>query len=316
MKKSSKGRAERRKNPRSRGAKGKPSSVVARPDLDSCHHCAAEIGNQERALFVEEELGRIFCSEKCIADYFSPDIGRLEKEYFRLTKAGDLTPRERETYSHLRWITLQEPDEVWRQKTIEGDNRFTLISQFEPGSKKVWSICICLFLKGEPSFLYLAFATRNAAMVEHYRRGERVEWTKAAETTDETQGSNHLAGPWTEDEMLRAQMGNERNSNDIPQEEFKAYERFVQETVEDPDELWSVKLTENSASLYHFVKLFGKEDPSFWYIVVAKETGKEEEIEIVDVFPTRDVNLVNQYRRGELEMSKEEDKNSSGRVVH
>src|ERR1700737_4752293 len=42
-------------------------------DPDSCHHCAKNLaGDNDRALFVEEEIGRIFCSESCIAAFFTP----------------------------------------------------------------------------------------------------------------------------------------------------------------------------------------------------------------------------------------------------
>ncbi|MEO7161335.1 MAG: hypothetical protein ABI041_00300, partial [Bdellovibrionia bacterium] len=52
-------------------------------DKELCENCSKDLSRTERALFVEEEVGRIFCSESCIAAFFTPDITRLEKEYFR-----------------------------------------------------------------------------------------------------------------------------------------------------------------------------------------------------------------------------------------
>jgi hypothetical protein len=143
-----------------------------------CENCLKDLSQIDRALFVEEEVGRIFCSETCIAAYFTPEISRLEKEYFRRLSSNDLSAEERDHLSHLRWMTLQSPDEVWREKTLSGDYRYTLISELQPEDRAIWSVCICLFLRGEPSFLFLAFQTKNAAMVAAYRKGERVEWVK------------------------------------------------------------------------------------------------------------------------------------------
>src|SRR6185437_11906083 len=82
---------------------------------ETCQHCSKTLMSDERALFVEEEVGRIFCSEACIAAFFAPEIERLEKDYLRKVSGSDLSKEERESFSHLRWITLQEPDEIWRE---------------------------------------------------------------------------------------------------------------------------------------------------------------------------------------------------------
>jgi hypothetical protein len=293
-------------------------------------NCSKELEGRERALFVEEEVGRIFCSETCIADYFTPDIERLEREYNRRLSPSDLMGEERESLAHLRWITLQEPDEVWREKTLTGDYRFTLISEFQPGDRKIWCICICLFLRGEPSFLFLAFPTRNAAMVSAYRRGERVEWVRPAQESrspqrsqedERTQGNQKemmdgLASDWTEDETLRAQLIQERRSDDISPEDFALYQSCLEETLESPDEVWSLQLAgPDTLKLYHFIRHYQNESPSVWYIIVAKETEEEEQIEILDAFPTRDANLADRYRRGQQEVGTQ-DTRSLGKVVH
>ena len=295
---------------------------------ETCQNCGKVLVTDDRALFVEEEIGRIFCAESCITAYFSSEIERLEKEYYRRLSRDDLTQAERERYAHLRWITLQEPDEIWREKTLSGDHRYTLISEFRPGASRLWCVCICLFLKGEPSFLYMAFTTRNAGMVATYRRGERVEWakdsrsgalsaspepsedTEAEEETDASDDAVHsdrLADDWTDDETFLAEVNQERREDDIPQEEFPAFERCLEETLETPDEVWSCRLGQSSAKLYHFIRHY-KPDPDdeqgkgYWYVIVARELEDDEQIEVVDAFPTRDGMLVDRYRRGEQEV--------------
>jgi hypothetical protein len=320
---------------------GATSAGTAVLSEESCQHCTKVLMSDERALFVEEEVGRIFCSEACIAAFFAPEIERLEKDYHRKVSGSDLSKDERDSYSHLRWITLQEPDEIWREKTLSGDHRYTLMSEFQPGSKRIWSICICLFLKGEPSFLYLAFTTKNAALVNSYRKGERVEWAKGAsgeKVTEEQmlsqeQRSDRLADSWTEDETFLAQVNQERRADDISPEDFPLFEKCIEETLETPDEVWNCQPSEQAARLYHFIRYypagapgipeieaaddFGVEDGTgpvsglgsgneessgIWYIVIAREAEEEEQIEILDAFPTRDSALVDRYRRGDQEV--------------
>lgn len=304
--------ADRRKKPRQKKV------PVLKPAEDVCQNCGRDLSGGQKALFVEEEVGRIFCSEACIASYFTPDIERLEKEFFRNLSSHDLSATEREQLSHLRWLTLQEPDEVWREKTLEGDYRFSLISEFQPGNKRIWCVCVCLFLRGEPSFLYLAFPTREPAMVGRYRRGERVQLTRSVvpEAQEGEQPTDRLADNWTEDETIRAQLIQERSEKDIPFEEFSLYQSCIEETLETPDEVWSLRVHHGEhKSLYHFIRHYPDEPPGVWYIIVARETDEDEQIEILDAFPTRDSSLVERYRRGKQEIGGEEDR-PSARVIH
>ena len=285
-----------------------------------CSQCSKKLTKAKNIFFVEEEVGRIFCSEACISKFFSPEIERLEKEYFQYLNPTDLSNTERENLSHLRWMTLQEPDEAWFEKTEEGDHRFTLISEFKPGKKKIWCVCICLFLRGEPSFLYLSFPTSNSAMAGLYRRGERINpediGKMGVNRPPPAAPTDSLADEWTEDETIRAQLKKERRPNDIPLAEFSVYEPCLEETLKNPDEVWSVhNKPQRSPMLYHFVRFYSDREPSVWYIVIARETKDQEQIEILDAFPTRDPELVDCYRQGTQEVGPS---NSVGkaRMVH
>ena len=314
------------KKPADRRKKARGGGSARRQQLkqdEICKSCNKDLRNEERALFVEEEIGRIFCSENCIATFFAPEVARLEKEYFKQLVSSDLTDDDRQGLAHLRWITLQEPDEVWREKTLAGDQRYTLISEFQPADQPVWYICICLFLRGEPSFLYLAFPTRNPAMVDHYRKGERVEWVKSESGESPAPAPSAkepvvdgLADAWTEDETLRAQLTQGRKADDIPQEEFSLYQACIEETLESPDEVWTLRTgDEDSMRMYHFIRQYPDENPSFWFVIVAKETEDAEQIELLDTFPTKDSELVDRYRRGDQEIGLR-DLQTPSRLVH
>ncbi len=313
------------------------------------------MGPGDRALFVEEEVGRSFCSEDCIGGYFAHEVERLESDYQQRLSSSDLSASEREKLAHLRWPTLREPDEVWREKTLSGDYRYTLISQFH-NDKPVWCVCISLFLKGEPSFLFMSLLTRNAALVEHYRRGERMSWVKrnaseknigqSLDFSPEQQALDGTVIPesdpdlmeaagfstapadglaldgWSVEESLRATSSGERSADDIPPEEFAAYQSCLEETLQGPDELWSLEASneEEDVRLYHFIKHYADED-GFWYLIIAREVpatdAEEEHLEVLDAFPTRDAELVGRYRQGQQELDNTvEEPVSTARVLH
>lgn len=278
---------------------------------DRCYYCDRGLETNDRALLVEEELGRVFCSEECIASSFAPEIERLEKDYFNHLSPTDLTGEEREKAAHLRWVTLEEPDEVWRVKQQNGDDHYVLISEFTPGDYPIWLVCICLFLRGEPSFLFLAFPTKNAAMVDHYRKGERVEWTKRAPSNAQAGGEQVVDGladsapaSWSE--------YSEGKQGDIPTSDHAKYEGYLDPTLEEPDEVWSQS---GESRVYHFIKRFIENGVDLFYIVIARETEDEAQIEIQDAFPTRDSHTVQKFRKGTQEVG-EDDLGASARVVH
>ncbi len=319
-----KGQTERRKHPRTAKKAGSTPSVT-----EECFSCHKALNTEDRALFVEEELSRVFCSEECITTYFQPEIEKLEKEYFKQRPKDDLSPEEREQFAHLRWVTLQEPDEIWQQRTLSGDYRYTLISEFKPGAHSVFCVCICLFLRGEPSFLYLAFPTQSAALVNHYRRGEKMEWLKTAredlpprgpelshQASSDESVTDGLAEDWTESETLRAEIHQTRNAEDIPEEEYGLYEHLLEKTLEEPDELWVIDTHDDGEpDVYHFLKKFesdpGKKgdegeaiefDQPIWYVIVAQESEEGDQLEVLEHFPTRIEESIQKFRKGRQEV--------------
>ncbi len=296
-------------------------------DQSRCSMCGSDLRLHEKALFVEEEVGRTYCSEGCITEYFSDDIQQLEKKYVKLRGKTDLTGEEREAVAHLRWITLQEPDEIWCEVQPSGDYRYTLISEFEPERTKIWMVCVCLFLRGEPSFLYLAFPTKKRAVIDKFRLGEKIERVEekapiAEENPiSENDRIDRLAESWTEDETLRADIQKRRNVSDIPMAEYSLYEHLSDPTLEAPDELW-VQESDDGAEpdQYSFIRYFPNEGTAgkgLWYVITAVETEESEQLEVRSQMPTSDPDLVKQYRRGRSEqLAAKDDSVSQSRFVH
>lgn len=334
-----KGQVERRKHPRkaraSKKVEGDASSSKNLRDVSAlsvsqehCSSCGKGLQSNDRALFVEEEVGRVFCSEDCITQNFQAEIDVIEKDYFKHRPKDDLSPEEREQYAHLRWVTIQEPDEIWREKRSTGDYRYTLISRFKPGSKPVWCVCICLFLRGEPSFLYMAFPTRSKSLVDHFRKGKQVEIEtiveNEAETADEEQSradalTDGLAEDgWSQSETLRAEIHQTRDANDIPPEEYGLYEHLLEKTLEDPDELWVVESQDDGEpDHYHFLKVFPDEEGGpVHYVVVAQESEQAEQLEVIEQIPTRNAEIAQQFRQGRQEPIGDDDDGMTSRTIH
>lgn len=360
---------ERRKSPRKSPRKAVIEALTPETGLNArddapqpsqgkecCAFCAKPLAVGDRALFVEEEVGRSFCAEDCITRFFAPEVERLEAEYQRRVVPGDILPEQREELQHLRWATLKEPDEVWREKTLSGDHRYTLIAEFENG---LWCVCLSLFLKGEPSFLFLCVVTRNLALVETYRRGERMSWVKrrgaertSAQTPPEfTEAQQALDGTvipgvdqdlmeaagftsapadglaldgWSTEESLRAAASGERSPEDIQPSEFGVYQNCLEETLQEPSELWSLEAVsdEEEVRLFHFIKHYPEsEGQGFWYVIVAREVAgnetEEDHLEVLDAFPSRDSELVSRYRQGNQELeSASSEPAAPARVLH
>lgn len=281
-----------------------------------CCECNKLIPAKDQALFVEEEVGRYFCQESCIVAQFSGDIEKLEREYGRHVAPTDLSSEDRESYSHLRWKTLEEPSEVWREKVSSGDYRYTYIAQFTPDKKPVWGVAVCLMLRGDPSFLFIAFATNDSHLVDVFRKGERqkisrkngvksasslkAETLAKEEVEADANAEDGLAEPWSESDSVRASIVGNRKSGDISPDDFGFYQKCLEETLQEPTELWSYT-GKKSKRVYHFIREY-EHDANYWYVVMAKDTTDETQIEIIDAFPTKDQELIKICRHGKKEV--------------
>ncbi|MBI3543130.1 MAG: hypothetical protein HY075_07645 [Deltaproteobacteria bacterium] len=264
----------------------------------------------EKILFVEKELGRCFCSEDCIRDYFQPTVEFMEEEYRKLRSEMDFSDVEALRYQHYRQLALEDPDEVWLETTETGERHFTFVAHFRNGDDRVSYVVVCLAIDGVPSFVFLGFVTRDEDLVDEYRRGnelrvngesiEQLAEEVAALPEPDFEGS-HIQeqqlppSPPTTLERLYAEL---RQAGDIPRELFERFEGFVEPTVEDPDEVWRLR-DEDGNEFCTFIA--GRtlaegeieEIDEFIMIVVC-----DKRFEVVFAFPTLDQGLVQHFRRG------------------
>lgn len=278
-----------------------------------CCECNREIQAREQALFVEEEVGRYFCEESCIVAHFTPEIEKMERDYGKHVSANDLNSEERERYAHLRWAAIEEPEEVWREKVPSGDYRYTLISRFQPEDKIVWGVAVCLMLRKEPSFLFIAFVTADESLVNVFRRGDLQKGKSQNESSsmrneekienpsNTIEKRDFLAEPWSESDSVRASILKNRKDSDIPVDDFAFYQKCLEETLQEPTELWSFSTSNHKKRVYHFIREY-EHDSNYWYIVIAKDAVDDTQIEIIDAFPTKDRQLMELCRHGKKEI--------------
>ncbi|MCM0606026.1 MAG: hypothetical protein KA715_08040 [Xanthomonadaceae bacterium] len=297
-------------------------------DVSHCVACNKTLREEDRALFVEEELGRVFCSEECILNLFSPEIERIEGEYQKLVSDKDLTALDKEKLSHLRQSTLSDPDEIWRELKLTGDHYYTMIAEYSYKKKPVWCVCVSLFLRGEPSFLFMSFVTKNQSIVDAFRKGERMEWVRTEDGAPVTKDAeqiihgggqplDRLASAFTDDETFRADVVKSRRKDDIPASKFESYQYCMEDTLKNPDEVWSWMTTaKKPVKVFHFIKHYPNESPAFYSVVVARETSDKEQLEILEIFPTKDQEWLKRFRHGTQEIGESLDQKDAARVLH
>lgn len=298
-----------------------------------CANCRKKLHDLERVLFVETEVGRCFCTEECIQDYFQPTVEAMEEEWRKLRSPSDFTDKEVEKLLYHRGDTLEDPDEVWIQTAETSEKIYTFISQFRQGEDPFWFVVACITIEGIPSFVFLSFATRDEALVEEYRRGQLasgITEEDAARATehlnigDEQNNVHQLAEPGSS--SFERLYGDMRQANDIPREDFPKFDPFVDSTLDEPDEIWTI--TEESSKWYSFISKYkvsdseiihapdrveseegdeeeatGEEpgagvEPGNWFymVLVCRQVG--ESLEVVFAFPTIDPGLVQHFRKG------------------
>lgn len=102
-------------------------------------------------------------------------------------------------------------------------------------------------------------------------------------------------------EALEEEYQSLRSEEDFSDEEQIELEAYLDETLDEPDEVWMDDQTFKDLTVYHFIRSFDPTGPSLRYIAVAYVSSEEEYPTFVFIhFPTRDSRLVQNYQRGEL----------------
>lgn len=285
-----------------------PKAKVARRRFkyaEFCQSCRKVMSSDDQIVYVEESSTRYFCSEKCIRTYYDPMADYYRKAHFAIRDAHDIPEADFTQYESYAPLTLNSPDEVWSETNEHGETFFFFLKSFmnEGGSFFYSVMCFCLEL--EPTYVLFAFPTRDKKMVEEYRRGKRVETTNLEneiESVAEPELGTHAEaellskqGNAIEEEMLK-----HRSKTDIDPKEFDDYAHLLEQAIESPDEVWEIS-DDHEHSLLTMIL---RGDDGMHYVVICSADPRAEEGQenwrVLYSFPTKDPDLVQIYRRGNL----------------
>ncbi len=269
---------------------------------DFCQSCRCPLGAEEKVVYVEENTNRFFCSEKCIRTYYDPMAEHYRREMMNFRDPHDIPEADFNEYESYAPLCLSHPDELWEDVMENGEKVSYFLSNFTNEGGKFTYIVMCFCLGQEPTYILLSFPTRDKKLVEDFRRGQKMEMQEEAEEPSGEAGvsavltDDFLArqGDAIEEEMLR-----HRNAKDISPESFEEYTHLLDQTIENPDEVWELQDEGDNTLL----TLISQAEENVSYVVICTYDNNEDQREswrVIYNFPTNDPSLVQRYRRGQL----------------
>ena len=282
--------------------RGEPGNVSKKrfKYSDFCQGCRHPLNPDEKIVYVEESANRYFCSEKCIRSYYDPMAEYYRKQMLEVRDPHDVSEGDFAEYESYAPLCLSNPDEIWADTTEFGETIYFYLANFTNEGGKFTYIVACFCLEDEPTYILLSFPTRDKKLAEEFRRGEKLEIKEEDEETTEPEVSPVLAedflarqGNAIEEEMLR-----HRDPTDVPQSEFEEHIHLVDQTIENPDEVWELQDEGDNPIL----TLISQHEENLHYVVICTFDNSEgqESWRVIYSFPTRDPALVQRYRRGQL----------------
>jgi hypothetical protein len=100
-------------------------------------------------------------------------------------------------------------------------------------------------------------------------------------------------------DALEVEMESIRTPGDIPLPEFPQYEHFLPLLLNQPDEVWEVQTNEEQAPLSFYIGEFFYNNDTIYYVAAVYRADDRPSFVYMH-FPTKDINLADQYRRGEM----------------
>jgi hypothetical protein len=248
-----------------------------------CAECSKQLNNSNNFLFVEKEIGRVFCSESCILNYFQPYVSAMEDNLLSLRNdAQDVPLSLFEKFLVLRKQTYENPDEIWvyedRENTLgvlgtNGDKIYHYISEHFIEGQKIYYCVVCLCLDGSPSFVFLSFPTIDLDLLDAYRKGQLIYDSSREDTIEEIpkeilekiemltpklkNSNSDLDKPEVSEisesdskiTLFQKILQDHRSLDDIPVQDFQHYEGLVEPTLINPDEIWYLPYSVNKPNV-------------------------------------------------------------------
>ncbi|MBT3235171.1 MAG: hypothetical protein HN353_04410 [Bdellovibrionales bacterium] len=268
-----------------------------------CCQCKRIIYSVEELLFVEDGSNRGFCRESCINDYFASHIAWYEECENSIRQTCSVS-RSSEAHSFdllddPKYVdsTLRAPDEIWKMQNHLKEEVYIFISHFGSTKKKCSSvIVICTVFNFVPSFVFLVTMTSSEKILDSFRTGDEIiekgQFLQSAITghnSDESSSSLETLVAAKKSSLL-AEMLSVRVDADIPLESFPLYNSYLENTLQDADEIYRIEDVEGDI-LYSYIKSYDEGGVSFYYIVLClpakgEDNGAHGTIIPIISFPT------------------------------
>lgn len=249
-------------------------------------------------IIIDEKNKLVFKSEEEVLKHFDKQIQKLENEFLGLRPKNDYSDEQAAKLEIHLDATLESPDEVWMDTTSKTIPLHTFIKKIETPDEEFYYIALTYVADHIPTFVFLHFPTKNAKLVDKYRRGEpnmdryanEVE-SACVEGDALTEGDELAVG------LFKAMMVL-RQDDDIPSDEFRDFSDLRESTIEEPDEIWRNTDLEGN-TLVNFIKDFSANSEGLYYVVVTLEDSSSSSHALLFSFPTEDETLAERYRHGE-----------------
>jgi hypothetical protein len=278
-----------------------------------CNHCKTFIDELEDLLFVEEGSSKGFCSENCIEEYFQHLVEFFEERDKEQREELSLTLEDCLEYvgkPKLMELVLSSPHEVWRNFNELKEEYFHFLRKVsEKGTEPFTLIATCLVFDNKPSFILSVTATRNVELLKFYQKGKLVDELIRIDAEAAEEGFQSVE---VEEEMIEsielkksnllADLLEERSPSDIPFEKFHLYDEFVENTLQEPDEVF-LDTDQEGDKVLTYIKAHELNGTSFYYFCICMkyEASQKEGMETllpILTFPSLDGELYEMYKKG------------------
>lgn len=281
-----------------------------------CNHCKTFLDDLEDLLFVEEGTSKGFCSENCIEKFYQHLVDHFEENDKKIREELDLLDEDCLQFvgkPKLMEMVLSSPIEIWHTDNDLQEEYFCFIRKVtEKGVEPFFLIITCLVYDNKPSFILSATASRNEELLGHYRKEKKLDNKIISELSEDEDIEEGFQTVEIEEELLEAielkksqllaNLLEERSPSDIPFEKFNMYDTFIEDTLQNPDEVYKKKDDEGDVILT-YIKAHELNGISFYYFCVCMkyEKGLKEGLETllpIITFPSLDGEIYDIYKAG------------------
>ncbi len=263
-----------------------------------CTECKKELQHLDQLLFVEEGSNRGFCSEDCILDFYQIYVNyykkKLQDEIQRLGLDESILIKKDD--DDLVEELSRGPSEIYCLSNELNEEVYFYIKKVG----KITSVMTCSVFNQTPAFIFNIFHTENIDLINSYRIGEKREMQLRQNEEVSTVEAELIQSLENKKSQLLSEVIIERKDSDIPIEFFSEFDEFISETMDLPDEVYSMTDIEGDKIFYFLRSFSNPKFKNFYYIVISLELKTDETVTYIPIlsFPTNDIFVYQNYRRG------------------